>query len=464
MATVRWVGGTTAVAQVDTLTVGGTIEADDVFTITVTGENGDTHAVTVTGGSTDADTVATAMAAAWNADAHYLCAPVTAAASGGGTGALTLTADTAGVPFHVSVATTEAGGGAADAQTFTRAATTANAGPYDWNTAANWDTGAVPVGGDTVYVEGGTVLYGMDQTGLASNLLELHVTRSQIGLNPSEGRNAPYLRIKATETYINEYIGPGSVTQSGPVMVDVAATGNITVFGGSANATTRLPSVWLKADGGAGTIDVRGGYVGIAYDVGSATHIQNLRIRGGNVYTGDGFKVSQTNGSIEITGGTADIGLDALSTCPTLDILGGTLSVRHTTATITAVRMVSGAAHLRCNGDTGSSIIQYGGTLTWTMAGGVGSYQDVTIRGGTFYWAGTANIGGDLTIYSGGTVDCTTTQESQSTRQVIGNTYLVPGLPGTAPATIIADTSRVTLNLAHASAPNTRVKHMVTGA
>ncbi len=409
MATVRWVGGATAVAQVDTLTVGGTIEADDVFTITVTGENGDTHEVEVTAGSTDADTVATTIAAAWNADTHYLCTPVTAAAVGGGSGELTLTADTAGMPFYVSVATTEAGGGAADDQTFeiTSPQTTANAGPYDWNTAANWDTGTVPVGGDTVYVEGATILYGLDQSSLGTNV-DLYVNRSQVGSNPSDGRNAPYLQIPCTALNINEYVGPGSVTQSGPVMVDTGdADGTrITVFGGSSNATTRLPSVWLKCNNDDtasdyGTkIDVRGGYVGIAYDSGSTSAALHLKVSGGSVYAGDGFSVNATDGWIECSGGTANIGL--ASQLPTLVNLGGTVTVRRTTSDVLDVTNTGGTMVLRCGAASGVVTV-YGGNVEWIGDSGTGAYGTVYAYGGTFHWHGTQDI---TNLYlKGGIVD-----------------------------------------------------------
>ena len=40
MANIRWIGGATKVAQVDTFTPGGTIEADDIFILTATGWDG----------------------------------------------------------------------------------------------------------------------------------------------------------------------------------------------------------------------------------------------------------------------------------------------------------------------------------------------------------------------------------------------------------------------------------------
>ena len=115
---------TQAVAQVDTFTPGGTIEATDVFTLTVTGENGTTASVSFIATDTSAATTSAGLIAAWNASTNPLCTGITAS----GTSTVILTADVAGVPFSVAGTTTESGGGAADAQTFTRVATTAKRG------------------------------------------------------------------------------------------------------------------------------------------------------------------------------------------------------------------------------------------------------------------------------------------------------------------------------------------------
>src|SRR6185295_12509087 len=111
MASTTWRGDAPAVAQVDTLTVGGTIEATDIFKMTINGKT-----LSVTAGSTVAATVATTIATAWNASTIPEFAEITAAATSGG--ALTLTADTPGKPFVCTVSTTEANGDPADAQTF----------------------------------------------------------------------------------------------------------------------------------------------------------------------------------------------------------------------------------------------------------------------------------------------------------------------------------------------------------
>lgn len=107
------------VAQVDTLTVGGTIEEGDKFDITLDPE-GTPTIVTYTAevGETIEDVVA-GLVQAWN-DAFL---GITAA---GASPDITLTADVAGEPFIVTLATTDAGDEPADDQTFVGETTTEN--------------------------------------------------------------------------------------------------------------------------------------------------------------------------------------------------------------------------------------------------------------------------------------------------------------------------------------------------
>ncbi|MBC8337879.1 MAG: hypothetical protein ISR51_04915 [Rhodospirillales bacterium] len=104
-----------AVAQVDTITVGGTVEVGDKFSVTLNGVVFPFVAAT-----TSANDVAVGLANAINAGTE----PVTASAPAGGV--FTLTADTAGTAFTNTVATTETDDTAADAQTIATASTTPN--------------------------------------------------------------------------------------------------------------------------------------------------------------------------------------------------------------------------------------------------------------------------------------------------------------------------------------------------
>ncbi len=107
--------------QVDTITIAGTIEAGDTYSATV---NGTKVTYTVTGAEGSLAAVATAFAAAINADAT-VGAAITAAGVGS---TVTLTSDTAGTAF---TATTAAGNNGATADnTATLANTTANANAF----------------------------------------------------------------------------------------------------------------------------------------------------------------------------------------------------------------------------------------------------------------------------------------------------------------------------------------------
>lgn len=330
-------GSAAAVAQVDTLTVAGeTIEDTDIFIITMTDESGNTEALSVVAGSTVADTVAATIAAAFNALTHYMFTPITAAAVGSG-GQITLTADTAGVPFTATPTTTETGGGDADGQTFTTAATTANSGPNDWNTQANWydDEGDNDLPGseaaDTVFVEGdsagaATIKYGLDQSGITV-LTALYIARAQVGENGQDGRSPTYLKIKATTVDINYHAGPGNPNHSSPVNIDTTTTAStITVHNSGTNQPTTEPSVNLLANESTTDIYVKKGIVGIATHAGETGKIDILNVSyvtnqtgDAKMYVGSGLtldEIIQDGGNIElsctvttkveITGGTLD--------------------------------------------------------------------------------------------------------------------------------------------------------------
>jgi hypothetical protein len=174
----RWNGGTTAVSQVKTIRF-TTSAATNVVTVTMTGEDGSTQTVAHTVADTVNNTTAAAVQAACAASSNSLFNQVAFTVS---TDTVTVTAGVAGRPFYLAV--TDDGSTA-----YTVANPTANAGPNDWNTAANWSGSAVPVGDDLVAFSNGSndVLYGLDQSGI--DLRQFSVTegfRGNIGTS-----NAP---------------------------------------------------------------------------------------------------------------------------------------------------------------------------------------------------------------------------------------------------------------------------------
>lgn len=118
-ATSAAANGAVAVAQVDTLTLAGTVEAGDTYSVVV---NGTTVTYTTTGGEAGINGIRDGLVAAINAN-PTVGALLTAAP--GGAGQLTLTAATAGTAFTATAAAVN-GGGTAD-NTNAIATTTANA-------------------------------------------------------------------------------------------------------------------------------------------------------------------------------------------------------------------------------------------------------------------------------------------------------------------------------------------------
>jgi flagellar hook-basal body protein len=104
----------TPVAQVDTVTIGGTVEAGDQYSVTV---NGNAVVYTATGAEADINAIRDNLAAAINANVG-VNATVTAAA-GAGVGVLTVTANTAGTPFTASAAAVDNGVNIAQVDTVT---------------------------------------------------------------------------------------------------------------------------------------------------------------------------------------------------------------------------------------------------------------------------------------------------------------------------------------------------------
>ena len=191
MATMEWRGKATAVAQIVNVTAGGTL-AGETFTISVGGVAIASHTDT----TTDPDDTKTALITAWNASTHVYATGITAAA--GGTGIVTLTADTPGVPFAVTLNTP---GGSA---TLGQSTITANAGPNDVSTADNYSGGAKPVNADTLLVRQGSpaMLWNLDDlTGVTVAELDIAHAAGQIGLESDRF----HVDATTTDTTVREY-------------------------------------------------------------------------------------------------------------------------------------------------------------------------------------------------------------------------------------------------------------------
>jgi hypothetical protein len=370
MATKRWRGDAPAVAQVDTLTVGGTIEAGDKFKMTINGKT-----LSVAASSTSASTTATEIADAWNASTIPEFAEITAAANGA---AVTLTADEPGKPFSVTVVTTEADDGTADDQTFIRTSITANGGPHVVSAGANWEGGTAPVDGDDIVFDTGEsdVLYDLDQNGVTpASITVAEGYKGKIGLpeiNTDDATAAYY-------EYREKYLRYGNSGDAQTIALTIrGGAGRIKINTGTAQAiwnvtdtSQRLedgvPAVLLKGTHAGNALHVSKGDVGLALFAGESATLLTLNV---------GYKTNPA--------GDAQVKLGAGVSLADAAIVqtGGTLEINSAT---------SGAA----------TITQYDGTLTLNA----GAQTGLSVRGGDCIYNSTGALGGNTVVSGSGHLD-----------------------------------------------------------
>jgi trimeric autotransporter adhesin len=376
MATRRWLGRAQAIAQVDTVTVADTWAQNDTVTLTI---NQKSLVVTIGTLITTAQ-VATTVKQAWeNQDLTDTAASftparggqdiiehaeITATVSGS---VVTLTHDTAGVPFTLTVSETTAGDGTA-----TEATATAATGPNFWDNVDNWSGGAVPVAADDVYIDNSSVSiqYALSQAGatLASLTIAQNFT-GDIGL-PKRNRSGyveyrdDYLAIDATSVLIGRGRGSGSSRikiDSGTVQTAVV----VERTGGTAE--DGLPAVIWKGTNASNTMEVVNGTVGVARFGGELATLTTLLVTNGDVHCGAGSSlntVSNEAGNIEcfsnlfsltVSSGTVTVGGDA--TCATLNLNGGVVFYESSGTITTANVGGPNGAELDCSKDGSSRTI-----------------------------------------------------------------------------------------------------------
>lgn len=377
MATVIWQSGALAVAQVDTITVSGDWATNDTATITCGGKS-----VTFTvAGTQTAAAVVTGLVALWNASTVTEHTEITAADGAGDT--ITMTADTAGVPFTISVSENTVGTGA-----LSNAATTANAGPNDWSTATNWDTGAVPVNTNDVIVDltFGSIYYGFAQSGVTlATLRIINSVTGTLGLPEVNAAGYPeyrttYLTIGATVLTIDCLSSRVKIDNSS---IQTAAS----VLDSGAEIETDIPAVLWKGTHASNAIDVVKGIVGVAVLPGEVATALTLKI---------GYRDSQDT--------DADVYCGSGVTLGTVTKNGGQLTCDTTTAAITAITQTAGDTTIegKTNAVTAANI--YGGTVHYNTAG--------TLTAGVVGNNGVLDFRGDMRaktvsaiqVYAGGAV------------------------------------------------------------
>jgi len=391
MATKRWRGDAPAVAQVDELTPGGTIEIGDRFLATINGK-----VLSYRAEDTTVASVTAGFAAAWSAldpEAYPEFAEVAAADTGT---SILLTAKSPGKPFTVAVETTESDGSPADGQTFVRATVRASSGPHHWDDPGNWLPAGVPEDGDDVYFENNAVdvLYGLDQT--AVQLAGLHLAASyagNIGLpNFAAGYyeyRDNYLSVGADVVEVGAGEGPGS----GRLKLNTGAGRTaVNVFGTGSQAEAGLEALLWLGNHPDNEMTICRGSVGLAVEAGQTATLAVLRVGSGGSQPGEatvrggaglGLAVlHQSGGTVELNAGVETVSksggelLVSAGNATTLTNDGGpvwyagagTLSTVHVgdQASLDFSRRLQARAVTHCNLHAGGTIRDPHGTVSWT--------------------------------------------------------------------------------------------------
>ena len=394
MATIYWLGGATAVAQVDTASI-DTLDAtpaNTTYTITV----GDAS-VSTPGNSTVAQTATDLVALANGNTVGAHMSVITFAVPSGAN--ITATADVAGVEF---VATLSATGGNGTVTNF--AATTASAGPADVSTLANYSTGALPTSSDTLILRDttGNLAYNLDAIGNAAAVVIEQTYTGRIGLATTEfardstGGNTTtvreyredYLTGNFAAVTIGAHTGTGSPTGSTRVKIASTATAagsNVHVVNSaSSSAEANLPAVRLL--GSSANLDVfidaAPGGVGIASDRPDETATV------GDVYVTGSQAVAIIGAGTTLTTYTQAAGTGAIagsaSTVTTVKTTGGSLDISGD-FTITALNVEGGTvtdSHIKTSGNAVTTATVIDGTLDLQASDAARTINSLVHQGG----------------------------------------------------------------------------------
>lgn len=344
MATRVWYGNAQKVAQVNTVTPGGTL-GTETFTITINGKSV-SHTYDGSGGVAE---IVTALVAAFQASTEPEFTEITATDS---TTHVTLTADTPGIPF---TQTSSATGSA----TNTTATATASAGPNHWGTAANWSGGAVPVDNDTVLIGAGSVdiLYDLDQSSIDLTLLTIHAAYTgKIGLpdyNSSYREYRTTYLTLGTATTTNIGLGDGPGSSHIRLHTGTNAT-TINVFRLASSSQQGLPALQLQGSNASNVLNAYSGTIGLAVNPSETAQFPTIRVGFENNQTSDvqlfagtgctlGGTITQSGGLVDVTTAVTTWTMDAgestirgSATLGTLNLDGGTMIYRSTGTMTTA--------------------------------------------------------------------------------------------------------------------------------
>lgn len=408
MATPRWTGNALATYDVWTMTAALTWEVGDLLTITMGGR---TFSYAVT--STTIATFLPLLATAYNLlDADLYPEHVRFTATSTAT-TLVLTEDTAGVPHTITVTTTEANGDVSDSQTWTASNTTVATGPNFWSNVSNWDTGALPIDGDTVYIENSNIdiLYGISLASI--ELTALNIAASYTGKIGLPRINADgyaeyrtrYLTIDATTVNIGYGAGAGS-SRINLSLPDLATTVNVSKTGSPIE--DGVPALLVLAAEATAALNVTKGSVGSAIFGTETATWKTIKIghetnqaTDANVWFGSGCTLNGASSTYVQNGGVVRVDATLLTVTKnegTLHMTGaaaattiynrGGLLIDESTGTFTTLHNSASYVRRGLKAKTITNLFTYGDKFNWDDQNGVVVYTNAP----QFYE--TSNIGG----------------------------------------------------------------------
>jgi len=354
MATRTFIGGAAATAQVTDWVFGGTWEATDVINVTI-----GTRTISVVAGSTTITAIVDTVFAALNLSELPEFAEITWSRS---SNSLRGTADTAGVPFAATVATTETGGGAADSQTIDGSATsggtnsTACTGPYHADNAQNWSGATLPVNSDTIVFADSDVgcLYGLTSlSALTGIVLKQYMSYTgDLGLPPynAAGGYAEYRQRYLQLTGGTAELGIGEGRGSSRFMVDFQGTAfTILTYNSGQAGPGEEVATFIKGTHASNVLTVNKGRVGLAAYPGEASALATLNIGFTTDVFGDAFVIC----GADVTALTTIVqsgGYGRSETNSTTLTMTSGEHVRRGTSTLTTLNLDGGAVRYNSSG------------------------------------------------------------------------------------------------------------------
>lgn len=384
-ATRRWTGNAVNIKQVDTITVADTWAADDTVTLTI---NGNDLVITIGTDTTTAQVATAIKEAVMGAEADqtgtgdHSFSPtaggqaipefteITATVS---SSVVTLTANTAGIPFTLSVTESTAGDGTA-----TEATATSATGSNFFSNADNWTGATVPVDNDDIVFDSGDVdcLYGLAPAIQPGSFKRLSSYTGKIGL-PEENANG-YREYRTTYLTFDD----NSVTciytiegANGRLKLDAGAgQSTFNVNGRGQREDSEVPEILIKGTNTSNILNIQRGDVGVAFYAGEDAALATLRV---------GFIDNRDSDAVVFCG-------SGMSQLTSIEKDGGQLTVN----------------------STFNDITQRAGTTTVNGTSGVGGAQK--IRGGNYVFNTTGIAVGTITLSNDAVLDFSQDMQGKS--------------------------------------------------